>query len=67
MEMELKCLLKVRLAEKEMKLKELSEMTGIHYTHLSGINRGKIFPELPTAYKIAEAMDMLIEDIWIKK
>lgn len=65
--MEIKCLLKAKLAENGITLKTLSEKTGINYTYLSDLNRGKSLPSLEFAYRIAEVLNLRVEEIWIKK
>lgn len=65
--MKLICRLPVILAERNISLKELKRRTGLNYSHLSDIKRGRKIPNLYTAYIIAKALNMNVEEIWIKK
>lgn len=66
--MELKCLLRVRLAEKEMRLTELATISELNYNYLSDLQNGRKEPGIRNALIIADALNLKIEDIWkIKK
>ena len=66
--MELKCELRVILAKKNIRLKDLQEMTGLNYSYLSDINNERMEPGLRNALIIAEALNVAVEEIWrIKK
>jgi putative transcriptional regulator len=58
------CRLKVILAERNLKQKELSEMTGIGKSHMSQIVNGQIIPTLDVAFKIAAVLGLTVHDIW---
>ena len=54
------------LKEKDMTQQELSDITGIFTTHLTKIIQGKRrCISLPTAIKIAKALNEKIEDVFI--
>lgn len=66
--MELKCLLRVRLAEKEMRLTELAHKSGLNYNYLSDVQNGRKEPGIRNALLISDALNLTVEDIWnIKK
>lgn len=62
--MALKCRLKDILDERGIKQKWLIEKTGISQSAMSRIVNGTSLPTLEAAYKIAQALDVHIEDIW---
>ncbi|QWH60215.1 XRE family transcriptional regulator [Bacillus mycoides] len=64
--MEFKCRLRVIFAEKEIRQKEFSKRIGISQSTLSSLVNNTKLPTFPTAYKIAKALNMHIEDIWIE-
>lgn len=65
--MNFKCRLKVILAERDMRQEDLRRQVGISRGTLSQLVNGKTLPNFETAYTIAEALDLKIEEIWIKK
>ncbi|WP_144561448.1 helix-turn-helix transcriptional regulator [Bacillus mycoides] len=62
----MKCRLKVILAERMMKQSDLAKITGITDQTLSMIARGKSEPTLRVALRIAKALNLSVEDIWIE-
>lgn len=62
--MKYKCRLRVILAEKDMQHEDLRQMVGVSRGTLSQIINNKTVPNFDTAYRIAEALHMRIEDIW---
>lgn len=63
----MKCKLKVILAERMMKQSELAKLVRITDQTLSLISRGKSEPTLRVAIRIAKALNMHVEDIWIEE
>lgn len=61
----LKCRLKEILDERGIKQKWLREQVGLSSSAISQIVRGESFPELPTAIRIANTLELKVEDIWI--
>ena len=60
--------IKAILKEKDMSPQELSDITGIFLSHISIIISGKRRGiSLPIAFKIAEALNSKIEDVFIYK
>ncbi|WP_010276370.1 helix-turn-helix transcriptional regulator [Paenibacillus senegalensis] len=66
--MELKCRLRVILAEMDMTQQELIKRMDkpISNSSMSQIVRGDTLPTLTTAYMIAKALNKPIEQIWIE-
>ena len=58
------CQLKEILEEKGIKQSWLADKVGIGNSHLSRIIHG-VLPRLDLAYKIAEALDLTVYDIWV--
>jgi putative transcriptional regulator len=67
MDMELTCVLENILKNKGLKKGFVSEKAGISKTTLTSLMKGRTLPSLPVAMKIAEVLELRIEDIWIKK
>lgn len=65
--MEIECVLKELITDKGIKQKFIAEKAGISPGTLSFIIRGKTLPTLSVAYKIAEVLEMRVEDIWVKR
>ncbi|AYF06353.1 transcriptional regulator [Bacillus mobilis] len=63
----MKCKLKVILAERMMKQSDIARIVGITDQTLSSIVRGKSEPTLRVAIRIAKALNMRVEDIWIEE
>jgi DNA-binding XRE family transcriptional regulator len=61
----LKSKLKVKLAEREMKQQELSEILGVTKQTMSLWTNGKSMPTLETAFKIANLLDCKVDDLFI--
>ncbi|WP_085523835.1 helix-turn-helix domain-containing protein [Tuberibacillus sp. Marseille-P3662] len=61
-----KCRLKVILAEKDMQQNDLLKKVDIGRGTLSQLVNNKTTPNFDTAYRIAETLDMKIEDIWVR-
>jgi DNA-binding XRE family transcriptional regulator len=61
-----KCRLRVIFAEREIKQKDFAEKIGISGASVSAIVRGKQIPTLEVAYRIAEELQMPIEQIWVR-
>lgn len=63
----MKSRLKEIMDQRGMKQKFLAEKAGITAGTMSMIVRGKTLPTLPVAHRIAKALDMPIERIWVEK
>ena len=62
--LEVKCRLKVILAEKDMRLTELANKTDLNYKYLSDVNVGRREPGVRNCLIIAKALDEKVEEIW---
>jgi DNA-binding XRE family transcriptional regulator len=60
----LKSKLKVKLAEREIKQQELSEILGVTKQTMSLWVTGKSTPTLETAFKIANLLDCKVDDLF---
>ncbi len=63
----IRCHLAEILARRNTTLRELEDKTKLNYSHLSDIKRERKIPNLDTAFKIAEALGLSVDDIWTKK
>lgn len=63
--MMLKSKLKVRLAELDIKQKDLCEILGVTKQTLSSWVNSKNYPTLETAFKIAKVLDCKVDDLFI--
>ena len=63
----MKCKLKIILAERMLKQSDPAKLVGITDQTLSMIARGKSEPTLRVALRIAKALDLTVEEIWIEE
>lgn len=63
--MKFKCRLRVILAERGLKHGYIADRVGISKATLSALVNDRTLPTFEVAYKIAEVLEMKIEDIWI--
>ena len=60
--------LKVVMAEKEVTNVELSNKTGLHENYISDLRNRRKEPGIYNALRVADALNVKVEDIWyIKK
>ncbi|MED4240658.1 helix-turn-helix transcriptional regulator [Priestia megaterium] len=64
--MNFKCKLKVILAEKEIKHGDFAKVVGVSPAGLSALVNNKSLPSFESAYRISEALEMDIKEIWIR-
>ncbi|AXI29431.1 transcriptional regulator [Priestia megaterium] len=64
--MEFTCELKVILAEKEIKHEDFAKIVGFSPAGLSSLVNNKSLPSFKSAYRISEALEMDIKEIWIR-
>ena len=62
--MEVKCRLRVVLAEKEMRLTELASKTKLNYSYLSDLMNERREPGVRNAMIIAKELNVTVEGIW---
>jgi putative transcriptional regulator len=67
MNMELICRLEDLINERGLKKGYIAEKAGISKTTLTSLMKNRTLPTLPVAIRIAEIMELRIEEIWIKK
>jgi putative transcriptional regulator len=63
--MEIKCRLRVILAEREIRQIDFAEKIGVRQATISALVSGKQIPSLQVALRIARELRMPIEDIWV--
>jgi DNA-binding XRE family transcriptional regulator len=59
--------LRVILAEREMKQKDVADKIGISGATMSALVNGRQIPTLDVAYRVAEELGLSVHDIWIKE
>jgi putative transcriptional regulator len=59
--------LRVIFAERNIKHGEFAEKVGISQATMSALVNGRNLPTLPVAYKIGEALNLPVEQIWVKE
>jgi putative transcriptional regulator len=64
---EIKCKLKVILADKEIKHGDFAKMLKVNPGTISSWIRGASFPDVKKAYEVATLLEVSITDIWIKE
>jgi DNA-binding XRE family transcriptional regulator len=65
--MNIKCRLRVIFAEREIKQTEFAKKVGISAGALSALVNGHSLPTLEVAYKIAELLDLPVEQVWVRE
>ncbi|SFT03970.1 helix-turn-helix transcriptional regulator [Marininema halotolerans] len=63
--MRIKCKLKVILAELDMDHGDLAKKAMVSSSNISLLVNNKSLPSLPVAYRIGQALNLPIEEIWI--
>jgi putative transcriptional regulator len=58
--------LKVLRAERNWSQEELGKRVGVSRQAINAIERGKVHPGLPLAFKLADVFNMQIEEIFIR-
>lgn len=61
----IECRLKELLSNKGMNQKWLAEQVGLSPSAMSQIVRGESKPNMLTTLKISEAMDLIVNEIWV--
>lgn len=60
----MKTRLKEILTQRGIKQQFIADKVGVHKTTLTRIVKGNTDPSLQTAYRIAQLLELKIEDIW---
>ncbi|OYD59781.1 transcriptional regulator [Fictibacillus aquaticus] len=63
----MECIMESILKERGIKKGFVARKAGISLTTMTLLSKGKSLPTLPVAFRIAEVLEMRIEEIWIKK
>ena len=64
--MDFTCKLKVILAEKEIKHEDFAKVVGVSPDGLSSLVNNKSLPSFESVYRISEALEMDIKEIWVR-
>lgn len=65
--MKYKCRLNIIFAEREIKKTDFAKRVGINAGTLSSLVTNKSLPTFEVAMKVAEELELRVEDIWIKE
>ncbi|MGG0554903.1 helix-turn-helix transcriptional regulator [Priestia aryabhattai] len=60
------CKLEAILVEKEIKHEDFAKIVGVSPAGLSSLVNNKNLPSFESAYRISEALEMDIKEIWIR-
>ena len=63
--MKLKCIMQNVRKDKNMTQAQLSKLSGVTITMISGIENNHTFPNIYTLYKLAIALDCKVDDLYI--
>ncbi|MDU9695127.1 helix-turn-helix transcriptional regulator [Priestia aryabhattai] len=63
--MDFTCELKAILTEREIKHEDFAKVVGVSPANLSALINNKSLPSFESAYRISEALEMDIKEIWI--
>ena len=58
--------IRVLRAEKGWSQAELAEMVGVSRNSINAVENGKFDPSLPLAFRIVEAFNLKIEDVFLR-
>lgn len=58
--------IRVLRAEKDWSQAELAEKVGVSRNSINAVENGKFDPSLPLAFRIADAFELKIEDVFLK-
>ncbi|MGI8381647.1 helix-turn-helix transcriptional regulator [Priestia megaterium] len=63
--MDFTCELKAILTKREIKHEDFAKVVGVSPANLSALINNKSLPSFESAYRISEALEMDIKEIWI--
>jgi putative transcriptional regulator len=64
--LDMKNRIRVLRAEKGWSQAELAEKVGVSRNSINAVENGKFDPSLPLAFRIADAFELKIEDVFLK-
>jgi putative transcriptional regulator len=59
--------IRVLRAEKDWSQADLAEMVGVSRNSINAVENGKFDPSLPLAFRIADAFELKIEDVFLRE
>jgi putative transcriptional regulator len=59
--------IRVLRAEKSWSQAELAEKVGVSRNSINAVENGKFDPSLPLAFRIADAVELKIEDVFLRE
>ncbi len=59
--------IRVLRAEKDWSQADLAEKVGVSRNSINAVENGKFDPSLPLAFRIADAFELKIEDVFLKE
>ena len=59
--------IRVLRAEKDWSQAELAEKVGVSRNSINAVENGKFDPSLPLAFRIADAFELKIEDVFLRE
>ena len=65
--LDMKNRIRVLRAEKSWSQAELAEKVGVSRNSINAVENGKFDPSLPLAFRIADAFELKIEDVFLKE
>jgi putative transcriptional regulator len=65
--LEMKNRIRVLRAEKDWSQADLAEKVGVSRNSINAVENGKFDPSLPLAFRIADAFELKIEDVFLRE
>jgi putative transcriptional regulator len=65
-DLDMKNRIRVLRAEKDWSQAELAEKVGVSRNSINAVENGKFDPSLPLAFRIADAFELKIEDVFLR-
>jgi putative transcriptional regulator len=66
-DLEMKNRIRVLRAEKGWSQADLAEQVGVSRNSINAVENGKFDPSLPLAFRIADAFELKIEDVFLRE
>jgi putative transcriptional regulator len=66
-ELDMKNRIRVLRAEKDWSQADLAEKVGVSRNSINAVENGKFDPSLPLAFRIADAFELKIEDVFLRE
>ena len=66
-DLDMKNRIRVLRAEKDWSQADLAEKVGVSRNSINAVENGKFDPSLPLAFRIADAFELKIEDVFLRE